>query len=266
MRFIFKIFFALTLLFAAKLQAQTIPERPNPPRLVNDFFVDPSGKDKGLLTVDQSQALETKLVRFDDSTSTQITVVIINSTKGMDIVEYATELGTKWGVGGKQNNNGVVLLVAKVDRKLAIAPGYGLEKVLPDVRCNEIINQIIVPKFKGDDYYHGIDEGTNAIIAAVKGEYKAPANYNKRGKGMSVGKIVLIVIIIIVILVFSGGSNGGSFMSRRGYRGYTGPTIWWTGGGGSSGGGSGWGGGGSSGGFGGFGGGSFGGGGSSGSW
>ncbi len=251
-----KLFLFLLLLINFSAWAQEIPPAPNPPKLVNDYT--------GTLTPDQQQALETKLYKFDDSTSTQITVVIIATTGGMDVADYALELGRKWGVGGKENNNGVVLLIAKDDRKLNISPGYGLESKLSDVTCKQIIDYTIVPKFKGNDYYHGIDEGTDEIIKATQGAYKAPAGYNKRNKGSSIGRIVLIIIIIVVFLALSGGSGGGGFMSRRGYRGFNGPVFWNTGGGGWSGGGSSSGGGG--GGFGGFGGGSFGGGGASGSW
>jgi len=232
---------------------KTIETAPSPAKLVNDFT--------GTLTDLQRQTLEDKLVKFDDSTSTQITVVIVPSLDGMDVSDAATELGRSWGVGQKKNNNGVVLLISKDDHKLNISPGYGLEGALPDVTCKEIIDTRIVPNFKGQDFYRGIDEGTDAIMAASKGEYTAPAGYHK--KGASGYRIVIIIFIIILFLVLSSGSGGGgSFMSRRGFAAWTiGNMI----GGGSGGGWSG-GGGGSSGGFGGFGGGSFGGGGSSGSW
>ena len=226
-------------------------------RLVNDFTT--------TLTEDQRQALENKLVRFDDSTSTQITVVIVPSLDGMDIVDAATELGRSWQVGQAKKNNGVVMLISveEKNRKMSIAPGYGLEGVLPDVTCKQIIDDIIIPKFKGDDYYRGIDEGTDAIIQATKGEFKASAHSRK--KGLPFGRIIFYIVMIIVFLAaFGGGSKGGgSFMSRRGMSAWTIGTMM----GGS--GGSGWGGGGGGGGggsFGGFGGGSFGGGGSSGSW
>jgi uncharacterized protein len=232
---------------------EVIKTPPNPARLVNDYAE--------VLTPDQAQALENKLVRFDDSTSTQVTVVIVRNLGGMDVADAATELGRSWGVGGKKNNNGVVLLVSFEDRKLNISPGYGLEKTLPDLTTQQIIQQIIVPNFKGNDYYRGIDEGTDAIIQAVQGEYHAPKNYKRQGKP-SFGKIIFIILLIIIFLSFSGGGRGGGFMSRRGYRGLGGGPIFFPGGGGGFGGG----GGGSSGGFGGFGGGSFGGGGSSGSW
>lgn len=231
---------------------QVIANRPNPPRLVNDYT--------GTLTPDQREALERKLVMLDDSTFTQITVVIVSSTNGMDVADAAIELGRKWGVGDKKNNSGVVLLVAKKDRKLNISPGYGLEGALTDVTASHIIQDIIVPNFKGDDYYRGIDEGTDAIIKAVKGEYQTP---RAKGTGGGFGKLLLIIIMIILFLALTsgGGRGGGTFMSRRGYRGFSGPVFFPTGGGGWGGGSSGGGGG-----FGGFGGGSFGGGGSSGSW
>lgn len=229
---------------------------PSKQRLVNDYT--------GTLTADQQQALEDKLVKFDDSTSTQIAVVIIPSLGDYEIADYNVQLGRAWGVGGKQFNNGVVLLIAKGNRKINIATGYGVEGALPDVTCKHIITDVIVPNFKGNDYYRGIDEGTDAIIKATRGEYKAPEGYGK--KPLTTGKVILVIIIFIIVLsiLSSGGGRGGSFMSRRGFRGFSGPVIFpGSGGGWSSGG---WGGGGSSGGFGGFGGGSFGGGGASGNW
>ena len=207
--------------------------------------------------------MENKLVAFDDSTSTQIAVVIIPSLNGNDISEYNVKLGRAWGVGGKEFSNGVVLLIAKNDRKLNIATGYGVEGALPDITAKHIIDDVIVPNFKGDDYYRGIDEGTDAIILAVKGEYKAPENYRK-GRGGKVGNVIFIIVLILIFLAISGGrGGGGSFMSRRGFAAWTLANMLGSGGRG----GGGWsGGGGSSGGFGGFGGGSFGGGGASGSW
>jgi len=231
--------------------------KQKPSQLVNDFT--------GTLTADQRQALENKLVAFDDSTSTQIAVVIIPSLNGNDVADFNIKLGRAWGVGGKENNNGVVLLIAKGDRKLNIATGYGVEGALPDITCKQIIDDIIVPNFKGDDYYRGIEEGTDAIIRAVKGEYTAPAGYHKKGKGSPLGRIIFIIVLIIIFLIISGGrGGGGSFMSRRGFAAWTIGNMLLGSGGGRGGGWSG--GGGSSGGFGGFGGGSFGGGGSSGSW
>lgn len=262
MKKIFPIILVLLSFLSLVLKAQDIDKiistPPSAPRLVNDYA--------NVLTSDQAAALEKKLVDFDKATSNQIAVVLVQSLNGRDIGDAATELGRKWGVGQKNNNNGVVLLVSIGDRKLNISPGDGLEKALPDLVCQQIIETAIKPNFKGQDYYRGLDEGTDAIIQATKGEFKAPEGYYK-SRGTSAGRIIILIIIIIIVLsiMSRGGGGGGSFMSRRGYRGFNGPVIFpggWSGGGGS-----GWsGGGGSGGGFGGFGGGGFGGGGSSGSW
>jgi uncharacterized protein len=245
-----KLLFIFSLLLSVCASAQiekVIPKRPNPPKLVNDFT--------GTLTDYQVAALENKLVAFDDSTSNQVTVVIINSTEDYAIDEVALELGRKWGVGNKDKNNGIVLLIAKNDRKMTIQVGYGLEGALPDITAKSIIDHEIKPAFKENNYYRGIDLGTDAIIKATKGEYKAPDNYgSKKKKGLSVSTI--IVIIIVLLIIFGGaGSGGGTYVSRGGIGGWSGGGSGWSGGGGSSGGG-----------FGGFGGGSFGGGGASGDW
>jgi uncharacterized protein len=250
-----------TLLFWAiflNVAGQEFPEKPNPPKLVNDYT--------GTLTGAQIQHLEDKLVAFDDSTSTQIAVILVNTTGGMEVTDYATELGRNWGVGTKENN-GVVLLVAKNDRKLSIVPGYGLEGALTDLTSSYIIDDIIVPNFKGEDYYRGIELGTDAIIQAVKGEFNTP-----RSKGTAGGMAIILIIIIFIIIIFliSRGGNGGQFMSRRGSKGidpFLLEALLRGGSRGSSGGGFGGSfGGGGGGGFGGFGGGSFGGGGASGGW
>ena len=231
-----------------------IATRPNPPELVNDYTK--------TLTPYQEEALEKKLKLYDDSTSNQIAVIIVKSTDNYSIENAAIELGRKWGVGSKDFNNGVVMLVALGDRKTTIQVGYGLEGVVPDLTAKSIIDNEIVPNFKEGNYYRGLDEATDALISAAEGRYKAPAGYGSRGKkGISIGTIILILIILFLIFGAGGSAAGGGMMSRRGYRGWWGPA--WTGGGGG-----GWSGGGGSsgGGFGGFGGGSFGGGGASGSW
>lgn len=231
---------------------------PAKQQLVNDY--------SNTLTSDQKQTLENKLVAFDDSTSTQIAVVIVPNLGGNEIGDFNTSLGRAWGVGGKEFSNGVVLLISKDDHKLNIATGYGIEGSLPDVTAKEIIDDIIVPNFKGNDFYRGIDQGTDAIIEAVQGKYHT-ARQKSNSSGGSGGFIFIIIIIVLFILLSSrgGGNGGGGFMSRRGFAPWIlanmltsgGGGGGWSGGGGSSGGGGG---------FGGFGGGSFGGGGASGGW
>ena len=259
-----KLFFLIPFVFLfGCLLAQQVPPKPNPPRLVNDLV--------GLLTPDQQQALESKLVAYDDSTSNQIAIVIVPTLNDYDPVDYAVKLGREWGVGGQQFNNGIIILISTgqdgSQRKVFIATGYGLEGAVPDITAKAIVDNELIPYLKEKDYFRGLNNAVDAIIKAAAGEYKAPEGYNKR-KGRSGGGSILPIIIVIIIIIVSimrRGGGGGGMMSRRGYRNRGVPPIWWfpTGGGGG-----GWsgGGGGGGGGFGGFGGGSFGGGGAGGNW
>ena len=255
MKKFFSIFFIFWA-FAAKSQIDTVvPPKPAIPRLVNDFT--------NTLSQEEINALENKLVAYDDTSSNQIAVVIISSTGNYSVEEVALQILRRWGVGNKGNNNGVVLLVAKDDRRVRIETGYGLEGAIPDITAKSIIDNFITPRFKEGNFYQGIDDGTNEIIKAAAGEYKAPKGYKNRNKDYSglIGAIILILIIIIILGgIFPGA--GGTYVSRGGFGGWRGGG--WSGGG-WSGGGGGWSGGGG-GGFGGFGGGSGGGGGASGGW
>jgi uncharacterized protein len=242
---------------------KVIPPRPNPPQLVNDFT--------NTLTQEQKQALEQKLVAYDDSTSNQVAVVIINSTGDYPIEEVSLGIIRNWGVGGSEHNNGIVLLIAKDDHKIRIEVGYGLEGAIPDVTAKSIIDNDLTPNFREGNFYRGIDDATDDIIKAAAGEYKAPQGYHKnKGKGFPFGAIILVIIILSIIFGSRGGrGGGGGLISRRGYGGFlTGMILGNMLGGGRSsggwGGGGGWSGGG--GGFGGFGGGGGGGGGASGGW
>ena len=252
------------LLIAVALHAQQYPAKPNPPRLVNDFV--------GLLTPDQQQALETKLNNYHDTTSNEVTLVVLESIGGADPGDYATELGRQWGVGGKQFNNGVVILITtgggQGGRHVFIATGYGLERSIPDYTAKEIVDNEMIPQLQAGNYYRAVNNAVDAIIRAAAGEYKATARSKGKGGGRSTFLVLLIIFIIIMAISRrGGGGRGGGMMSRRGYRSGL-PPIWMFpgmfGGGGSSGGG--WSGGGGGGGFGGFGGGSFGGGGAGGNW
>ncbi len=249
--------FAVLLLQTGIIFAQGIPSRPDPPRLVNDFA--------NILSPEQLQTLESKLVAFSDSTTVQITVVIVPTLDGYEKADYAQQLGQKWGVGGSKFNNGFVVLIkpksSSEKGEAFIATGYGVEQFVPDATTYDIVNNEMIPRFKQNDYYGGIDAAANVIMALVKGEYKADG-YAKKKKGSAVGFI--IVIIIIIIFLISRNNNNGRTINRSGSAGML-LFPWMMGGGGGSGGGGGFGGGGG-GGFGGFGGGSFGGGGAGGSW
>lgn len=240
------------LFFGTGLKAQ-LPTPSNPPRLVNDYT--------GTLSTAQINALEHKLVAYDDSTSTQILVMLVNDLQGMSIEQFGTEIGHSWGVGQKEKGNGVVILVKpKTDTErgqAGIYPGYGMEEYVTDATAKIIIDKEMIPAFKENDYYTGIDDAVNVIMDLCAGKFTQD-EYADDGGGIPIGFIILVIIALIIIFR---SSNGNQNYSGGGNR-----TIWIPMGGGF--GGSSFGGGGDfgGGGFGGFGGGGFGGGGASGSW
>lgn len=251
---LFTILSFLTCSFAFAQIEKELPAKPSPPKLVVDYT--------NTLSADQTYSLEQKLVAFDDTTSSQISIVIVETTGDRDIADFAFALGRTWGIGNKEFNNGILVLVAKNDRKIFIATGYGLEGALPDALAKQIIANEIRPNFRENDFYRGLDEGTNAIIKAIQGEYKAPEGYNQKDK-KGVPSIVVIIIVIIIMSIIKRGGGGGGHYNRRGY--HRGSGMWLFPGAGGFGGGFGSGSS-SGGGFGGFGGGSFGGGGAGGDW
>lgn len=257
--------FLVGLVFSIQAFAQDFPPAPN--ALVSDFT--------NTLSASQKQALEQKLLAFEDSTSNQIAVVVMSSTGDYDIADYGDRLAQKWGVGNKKYNNGVLLLVAINDRAVTIRTGYGMEGAIPDIIAYRIIENEIKPAFRQGDYYSGLENGVNALISYSKGEYKADPKESystEGGGGIPIIFIVIVVFVVIALISKRGGGNngGGRVMGGRG----SSDLFWWTllnslgrGGDDNDGGGFGGGfGGGGGGGFGGFGGGGFGGGGASGRW
>jgi len=271
-----KINVKLTLLFlivlvSATVSAQDFPEKPVPPRLVNDLA--------GLLSADEINALEQKLVAFNDSTTTQISIVVVKDLNGYDKADYAQRLAQKWGIGQAGNNNGVLILIKpktpSSQGQVFIAQGYGLEGVIPDITCGEIVDYDILPAFRGNDYYGGLDKATNTLMSLARKEFSAEeyGNIHKKRSGDSGPGIIFFIIIVVVIIAMISGKSGGSNqrnistkglplwlllgMMNSGRSSHSGSWGGFSGGGGFSSGGGG---------FGGFGGGSFGGGGAGGSW
>ena len=241
----------ILLTFGTALKAQ-LPDPPVPPRLVNDYT--------GTLTASQVEALEHKLVAYDDSTSTQILVMLVDDLQGYSIEQYATEIGHSWGVGQEGKNNGVVILVkpkkGSEGGKVNISPGYGMEEYVTDATAKLIIEREMIPAFKENDYYTGIDDAVNVIMDLCSGKF----SQDDYGGDDGIPFWLILIFMIALILIFRSG-NGNQNYSGGGTR-----TIWIPMGGGGFGGGGFGGGGFSGGGFGGFGGGGFGGGGASGSW
>lgn len=228
--------------------------------------------DVNLLLTNQKATLEQKLIRYSDSTSTQIVIAIIRSTEGENINYLGAQWGEKWGIGQADEDNGILILLAKDDRKIGINTGKGVEFALTDAMSKRIIDNIIVPRFREDDYYGGLNQGADAIFQVLNGEFKEDRDFSN-DPGFPFETLLPFIIFMVILIILSrrdrrgGGRNGGGrsggldlwdiiILSNMGRSS------------GSSGGfGSGGGFGGGSGGFGGgFGGGSFGGGGASGGW
>jgi uncharacterized protein len=253
------VFFLFTQISFAQF---TIPEKPDFQTSVYDYA--------NVLSATEKSQLEEKLIQYSDSTTTQIVVITIESLKGEDVSQLATKWGQTWGIGGSEkNDNGVIILLSKAERKIWISAGYGLEDRLTAGIGGEITRNIIIPEFKAGSYYNGLDKGADAIFDVFKGKYKGERKQTK-GKNFPILPIIIFVVIILVILS-KNKNNGGNSGSSGG-----GPSLLDviilsslgrnSGGGGFGGGGFGGGSSGSGGFGGGFGGGGFSGGGSGGSW
>lgn len=258
------LFLAILLHFSVKSQECLLNQAPKKD-LVQDYA--------NILSDEEEEYLRQKLTAFNDSTSTQILVVTVTDLCGYDKSEFTYTLGEKWGVGQKGKNNGIVMMVKpkEIDGRgdAFIAPGYGLEGVLPDAIAKRIVDKDMIPYFKQKEYYYGIHQGVNLIMGFTSGEFSAD-EYAKTDWASFLIPFALIVVVLLITFLSaakkaksysvghnipfwtaftlinsmgkSHGGSWGSFTSRGGSFG----------GGGSS--------------FGGFGGGSFGGGGAGGSW
>ena len=227
--------------------AQKVIPQSNPPRLVVD--------NAHILSASQAEELEAKLVAFDNNTSNQIAIAIVSSLNDQPIEDVAVNTLRAWGIGDKKKNNGILIIVAVEERKIKIVTGYGLEGAIPDITCNDIIENDIKPAFKQKDYLGGLSKATDDLGKAAAGEYSVKRATRSGGKGAgNIFKFIIIVIIVIVIMSARGGRGGGGLLML--------PFLLGGGGGGNWDSGSSGGGGGD---FGGFGGGSSGGG-ASGSW
>jgi uncharacterized protein len=255
MKLKFSIILFLNCVLAVSLFAQ-IPQRPSPNRLVNNL----SKEQPNFLTGQQQQLLEKELETFSNETSNQICIVIVDDFNGMDDASFATKILNDWGIGDRKLNNGIVILVKpsgkEGQRKLFISVGYGLEGAITDLQTKHIRENDMMPYFKRELYFEGLQAGARSLMQASKGEYNI-MKHTREGSWLQDHPMVFIIaIIFLVLLMFRAGGKGGG----RGGMTYFGGGLGRGFGGGFSGGGGGGGG------FGGFGGGRGGGGGSGGSW
>ncbi len=192
-------------LFLGAFAQQEFPERPEPAQLVNDLA--------GILSAEQRNHLENKLDKFARETSTQIAIVTVNDLYGYDKADYTFRLAEKWGIGQKGKNNGILVLVkpktGRESGKVFVAVGYGLEGVVPDAIARQtIISAEFLPAFKVDDYFTGLERGTNVLMSLTAGEFTAD-QYQQQAEGKKGGfaGLGIIIFLFIIFVIFSKGSR-----------------------------------------------------------
>jgi uncharacterized protein len=196
----------LFVLFASNLAFSQfkIPEKPSFQTSVYDYAK--------LLSETEKSQLEEKLIKYSDSTTTQIVVVTVPTIEGEDIGILAPKWGHEWGIGQAKEDNGVFILLAAQERKIWIAPGYGVEDRLIAAINGEIIRNIIIPEFKAGSYYNGLDKGADAIFKVLTGKYKG-SRIQDNGEGSALPILIFIVILVIFFIIISknkGGNSGNS--------------------------------------------------------
>lgn len=221
-------------------------------------FPDLTGRvvdDAQMLSGSARQQLSSKLQAFEQQTGNQFVVVTLPNLQGYTIEDYGYQLGRHWGIGQKGKDNGVLLIVAKQERKVRIEVGYGLEGQLTDALSSRIIQGVILPDFRKGQFSQGIVDGSDAIIAVLHGDAsKVPQPRDRGTQGRSLFSVIFMIMVGLMIFGSFFGGGGGGFRRRRSgfwYGGFggTGGGFGSGGGGGFSGGGGGFGGGGASGGW-----------------
>lgn len=185
-------------------------EIPPKPKLQTSVY-----DEANLLSSYEKSALEQKLINYNDTTSTQLVVATVKTIHGEDIAFFAAQWAEKWGIGQKDKDNGVFILVAEKERKMTISTGFGVEHLLTDALSKRIITNIITPQFKQGDYYSGLDKGTSAIIEVLNGEYQGSPQHNTESEGIPIVFIILFFVILMIILSNRNKGRGGRGGRRR---------------------------------------------------
>ncbi len=190
----------VAIFITAVTAAQDIPDPMQPPRMVNDF--------SGLLEPAARERLESKLQEFYYQTSTQIYIVILDDIGGYDIADFTFQLGEKWGVGTKGRDNGIVILVNPTPDHMRgdafIATGYGIEGAVPDAIANRIVDYDMIPSFKQQNYYAGLDSAITTMMELTRGEYTAEEYIQRRQAQRSPGSnIPAFGVMIFIVLLFT---------------------------------------------------------------
>lgn len=193
----------LLLLSSSSLSALQVPPLKG---RVNDLA--------GLIPSDRARLLEERLARFEQETGHQIAVLTIPSLEGESLEGFSIRVAESWKIGKKGFDNGAILLIAKNDRKLRIEVGYGLEGVLPDALASRIVREIIVPRFRNNDYAGGTEAGIDAIMKAARGEAIPEPARKITPHGVSdpwdraIGNALFILAFVLFLSLFLGLFSG----------------------------------------------------------
>ncbi len=173
--------------------------------------------DAGILDAATRTALTQKLAALEGRTTNQLVVVTLKSLQGTTVEDFGYQLGRRWGIGQKEKNNGVLLIVAPVERKVRFEVGYGLEGTLTDAATKLIIQNAILPRFRAGDFPGGISRGVDDVVALLTGnapQSRQPAvsrppgsTVNSDGWFFVVSLVLGIVLIVILVQVVRGGGR-----------------------------------------------------------
>ena len=177
------------LIFLAALPAfaqRDVPKKPSKETSVYD--------EADMLSASEENTLEQKLIKYADTTSTQIVIVTVKTLNGEYEGTYAAHWAEAWGIGQSEEDNGLLVLVAEQEKKIWISTGYGLEPYMTDAKTKEIIEQIILPEFRTSNIYGGLDKGTTAIFQVLDGTFQAAPRSNGTGGGVSIQGIIFFIL------------------------------------------------------------------------
>lgn len=199
----YKILFFLFLFFSncnAFFAQFTIPEKPKFQTSVYDYA--------NLLEASEKNTLEEKLIKYSDSTTTQIVVITVESINGEDIGLLTPKWAHQWGIGQADKDNGVLILLAAQERKIWISPGYGVEDRLTAGITGEIVRNVIIPQFKAGSYYNGLNLGADAIFDVLTGKYKGTRI--EEDNSIDILPVILFIIILFIIIIVLSKNNRGN--------------------------------------------------------
>jgi uncharacterized protein len=208
---LFPVLFLCFVLIGAGLPLAGAVEYPKPQGHVNDFA--------GVKDPQTRQNLEQTLAQLTEKTGAEVAVVTVPDMGGLDESTYAVELFKEWGIGSKERNDGVLLLLAVKERKVRIEVGYGLEPIITDARSGQILDQYVIPSFRQNDFNTGLNQGALALAGIIAKERGAeldaavpepvPREVQRRPGGSGNLPFPVILFLAIMILVLFGGARGG---------------------------------------------------------